>query len=216
MQNLDSADDDNPATSDAIFIFEGDNANRVSVGQVVQVTGSVSEFQGQTQITSTTVEVCGSDVPPALPVTHVTLPFASADCLERYEGMRVTLPQTLYVTEHFQLGRFGQVVLSSGARLRQPTAVTDPGAPALALQAANDRNRIIVDDAFNSQNPEPIAFGQNGRSLSASNTLRGGDTVTGPAGRADLHLGRQQRQRQRLSGASADRRSRQVTQLPAG
>ena len=165
-----------------IFIFEGDNADRVSVGQVVQVTGSVSEYQDQTQITSTTVEVCPAGVPPALPVTNVTLPFASADYLERYEGMLVTLPQTLYVTEHFQLGRFGQVVLSSGARLQQPTAVTDPGAPALALQAANDLNRIIVDDAFNSQNPDPIAFGRNGDPLSASNTLRGGDTVTGLQG----------------------------------
>ena len=111
-------------------------------------------------------------------MTQITLPFASADYLERYEGMRVTLPQTLYVTEHFQLGRFGQVVLSSGARLQQPTAVTDPGAPALALQAANNLNRIIVDDAFNSQNPDPITFGRNGDPLSASNTLRGGDTVT--------------------------------------
>ena len=33
------------------------------------------------------------------------------------------LPQTLYVTEHFQLGRFGQVVMSSGGRLQQPTNV---------------------------------------------------------------------------------------------
>ena len=178
VQNLPAEDDDNPATSDAVFIFEGDSADRVSVGQVVQVTGSVSDYQDQTQIASTTVEVCPADVPPALPVTHVTLPFASADYLERYEGMLVTLPQTLYVTEHFQLGRFNQVVLSSGARLRQPTAVTDPGASALALQAANDLNRIIVDDAFNSQNSDPIAFGRNGSPLSASNTLRGGDTVT--------------------------------------
>ena len=178
VQNLPAEDDDNPATSDAVFIFEGDHADRVSVGQVVQVTGSVSDYQDQTQITSTTVEVCPAEVPPALPVTHVTLPFASADYLERYEGMLVTLPQTLYVTEHFQLGRFSQVVLSFGARLRQPTEVTDPGAPALALQAANDLNRIIVDDASNSQNLDPIAFGRNGSPLSASNTLRGGDTVT--------------------------------------
>ena len=38
--------------------------------------------------------------------------------LEQYEGMLVRLPQTMYVTEHFQLGRFGQVVLSSGGRLQ--------------------------------------------------------------------------------------------------
>ena len=41
--------------------------------------------------------------------------------------MLVRLHQTLYVTEHFQLGRFGQVVVSSGARLRQPTDVVATG-----------------------------------------------------------------------------------------
>lgn len=179
VQNLDTEDDDNPASSDAIFIFEYDNADRVGVGQIVQVTGTVADYQGQTQISSATVEICEVAAPPALPVTQLTLPFASADDPERFEGMLVTLPQTLYVTEHFQLGRFNQVVLSSGARLQQPTAVIDPGAPALAFQAANDLNRIIVDDALNSQNPDPIAFGRDGQPLSASNTLRGGDTVTG-------------------------------------
>ncbi len=182
VQNLDTEDDDNPVSSDAIFIFEGDNADRVNVGQVVQVTGTVAEYQGQTQISSTTVEICQVDAPLALPVTNLTLPFASADDPERYEGMLVTLPQTLYVTEHFQLGRFNQVVLSSGARLSQPTALTEPGAAALVLQAANDLNRLIVDDATNSQNPDPITFGRNGQPLSAANTLRGGDTVTGYQG----------------------------------
>jgi uncharacterized protein len=57
------------------------------------------------------------------------------------------------VTEHFQLGRFGKVVLSSGGRLMQPTQIVMPGAAALAMQAQNDLNRIIVDDDENGQNP---------------------------------------------------------------
>ena len=40
--------------------------------------------------------------------------------------MLVRLPQTLYVTEHYLLGRFGQVLLSSGGRLKQPTNVVAP------------------------------------------------------------------------------------------
>ena len=59
----------------------------------------------------------------------------------------------MVVTEHFQLGRFGQVVLSSGGRLQQPTNVVAPGAPALALQAANNLNRIILDDAIAGAEP---------------------------------------------------------------
>ena len=97
--------------------------------------------------------------------------------------MLVRLPQTLYVTEHFQLGRFGQVVLSAPAAgsSSRPTSWS-PGAPALALQAANDLNRIILDDASQAQNPDPILFGRGGQPLSASNTLRGGDTATGIVG----------------------------------
>ncbi len=96
--------------------------------------------------------------------------------------MLVRLPQTLYVTEHYQLGRFGEVLLSSGGRLSQPTNVVAPGAPALALQAQNDLNQILIDDASQAQNPDPIVFARGGLPLSASNTLRGGDTAPGSSG----------------------------------
>jgi predicted extracellular nuclease len=86
------------------------------------------------------------------------------------------------VTEHFQLGRFGQVTLSGSARLPQPTSIALPGASALAQQAANDLNRIVLDDESQAQNPDPIEFGRNGSPLSASNTLRGGDWVQGLTG----------------------------------
>jgi predicted extracellular nuclease len=164
---------------DGIFVFEGSNADTVSLGDVVRVTGTAGENQGQSQVSVGTILKCGTG--SATP-TDVTFPVASADFLERYEGMLVRLPQTMYVTEHFQLGRFGQVVLSSGGRLQQPTAVVDPGAPALAMQAANNLNRIILDDALQNQNPDPIVFARGGLPLSASNTLRGGDTATGTIG----------------------------------
>ena len=120
----------------------------------------------------------GHTVTPAV----ASLPLSSGDDLERYEGMLVTFPQTLYVTEFFQLGRFGQVVVSSGDRLAQPTSVVEPGAPANALQAQNNLNRLIIDDELNNQNPDPIHFGRGGNELTAENTLRGGDTITGAVG----------------------------------
>jgi len=170
----DSGDGD-PATSDAIFVFTS-GADLASLGDVVTVTGEVSEFQGQTQMTgsSATVATCGTGT---VTPTEVALPVSSAADLEKVEGMLVTYPQDLYVTEHFQLGRFGQVTVSGGDRLAQPTSVVAPGAPALALQAQNNLNRIIVDDASQVQNPDPIVFARGGQPLSASNTLRGGDTV---------------------------------------
>ncbi|NTW01231.1 MAG: ExeM/NucH family extracellular endonuclease, partial [Oscillochloris sp.] len=178
LQDLNLDTDD--STSEGIFVFESNNADSVSLGQVVQVTGTVVEYQGQTEIDSPTVEDCGETA--SVTPTDVTLPFASANDLERFEGMLVRFPQTLYVTEHYQLGRFGQVVLSSSARLAQPTNIVAPGTAATTQQAANDLNRIIVDDAQNSQNPEQILFGRGGNLLSADNTLRGGDSASNIVG----------------------------------
>ena len=174
----DLSGDGNPATSDGIFVFEGSNANTVSLGDVVRVTGTAGENQGQSQVSVGSIVKCGAG---SVTPTNVTFPVASADFLEQYEGMLVRLPQTLVVTEHFQLGRFGQVVMSP-ERQKQPTNVVAPGAPALALQAANNLNRIIIDDATQIQNPDPILFGRDGNPLSASNTLRGGDSATGIVG----------------------------------
>ncbi|MFL5935404.1 MAG: ExeM/NucH family extracellular endonuclease [Gaiellaceae bacterium] len=177
----DATGDGDAATSDGIFVFNNNN-NSVSVGDVVRVTGTATEFQEQTQISlapTPTISECGT---ASVAPTDVTLPFASATFPERYEGMLVRMHQTLYVTEHFQLGRFGEVLMSSGGRLHQPTNVMAPGAPAAALQAENDRNQILVDDALQNQNPDPIVFGRFGNSLTASNTLRGGDTATDVVG----------------------------------
>ena len=50
------------------------------------------------------------------------------------------------------------------------------------MQAQNDLSKIILDDASQAQNPDPILFARGGQPLSASNTLRGGDTATGIVG----------------------------------
>ena len=177
----DVSGDGDTATSDAVFVFNGSNDD-VALGDVVRVSGNAGDFQDQTQVSrtfSTPIAHCGT---ATVDPVDVTLPFASADFPERYEGMLVRMPQTLSVTEHFQLGRFGQVLMSSGGRLQQPTNVVAPGAAAQAMQAANDLNKILFDDPLQNQNPDPILFGRGGQPLSASNTLRGGDTATGVVG----------------------------------
>jgi hypothetical protein len=171
--------DNDPATSDGIFVFEGSNADTVKNGDLVTVTGNAGENQGQTQVSASTITVCGTGT---VAPTEVRFPVADATALERYEGMLVTLPQAMSVTEHFQLGRFGQVTLSQGGRLEQPTNVVAPGADAAALQASNNLRKIILDDTSQAQNVDPIVFGRGGQPLTAENTLRGGDTVTGLTG----------------------------------
>ncbi|MDH5519072.1 MAG: ExeM/NucH family extracellular endonuclease, partial [Acidimicrobiia bacterium] len=180
VQEEDADADGDDSTSEGIFVFHG-SVDSVNLGDQVSVTGTVAEFQGQTQLgfpSELEVVSSGNAVTPA----PISLPLNSADSLEAVEGMLVEAAQTLYVTEFFQLGRFGQVVVSGGDRLPQPTAIAEPGPDSQAVQAANDLNRLIVDDTLNNQNPDPIIFGRDGNELTAENTLRGGDTLTGAVG----------------------------------
>jgi predicted extracellular nuclease len=170
--------DGDPATSDGIFVYNG-SRDQVSAGDLVRVTGTASDRFGQSQISARSVIVCGTG---SVEPTVVSLPKPSEDFYERYEGMLVTFEQTLYVTEHYLLGRYGQVTVSSGGRLQQPTNVVAPGDAANALQAENDLNQLIIEDTWTNQNPDPIIWGRNGEPLSAENTLRGGDTTTGAVG----------------------------------
>ena len=183
--------DQDAATSDGVFVFNG-NQDEVEVGQHVRVVGNAAEYQGQTQIGADGdgVVVCDAQ-PAALPEpAELVLPLADAE-RERFEGMLVVLPQPLAVTELYLLGRFGQVTMSAappyapdslGGRLPQPTNLVEPGPVSQAVQAENDRHRILFDDATNGQNPDPILFSRDETGLTADNTLRGGDTATGTVG----------------------------------
>jgi uncharacterized protein len=167
--------DTDPRTSDALFVMS-DAGDRVSLGDVVRLTGTVAEIDEETRLTAvSSLTICARDARVA-PVA-LTLPFASLDALESYEGMLVRFSQTLTVTEHFQLGRFGQLTVSNG-RLWQPTQRHAPGPEANALAAANARNRLVVDDGTDGQNPDPIVFGRAGAPLSAAQALRAGDQIT--------------------------------------
>ncbi|MEZ4770989.1 MAG: ExeM/NucH family extracellular endonuclease [Caldilineales bacterium] len=175
MEEPDGEQDADPATSEGIFIYDNNFGVEVAVGDYVRVSGTVSEFQEQTQLSSiTAVTICDNDPVFATPVT-VTLPFSETVYPERFEGMSVTLPQTMTVSENFNLGRGGILTLSYG-RLQQPTNVVDPGTPANDLQAANNRNQITLDDGNLAQNPDPIIYPP--PQLTADNSVRSGDEVT--------------------------------------
>jgi uncharacterized protein len=167
--------DGDPNTSEGLFIFSP-GAQDVAVGQYVQVVGTVSEL-GASSITATNsltqlgsvtqIDVCGTTTLPA-PVT-ISLPVTSTATLEKYEGMLVRFTDTLTVTEVFELGRFGSVALSATGRQFNPT---NGNSTATAVQ--NQLARIILDDASNQQNPNPIPFLS---AADASGTRRVGDTV---------------------------------------
>jgi uncharacterized protein len=112
----------------------------------------------------------------------------SLDDFEKYEGMLVTIPQALYISEYFNFDRFGEIVLTTDRQF-QPTAVYDPGSSeAAALALANSLSRITLDDGRSSQNPDP-AIHPNGMEFTLDNRFRGGDTVANVTGVMDFSFG---------------------------
>ncbi len=182
LQEEDADADGSAATSEGIFVYDNGFGVDVALGDVVRLQGSVTEFETSTgsgvflteMNALTTVILCssGASVTPAT----ITLPVTDLTDWEAYEGMLVTFPQTLDVTETYNLARYGNVDLSLG-RLFNPTQVTTPGAAANALQAQNDLRRITLDDANGAQNKDPVIYPA--PELSAANSLRGGAQVTG-------------------------------------
>ncbi|HBA66361.1 MAG TPA: hypothetical protein DCZ48_09365 [Methylococcaceae bacterium] len=179
VQEEDHDADDDIRTSEGLFVA---SIVPVNTGDTVHLVGTVSEQFNMTRLVNlTSVDVCATDsLLPAL--TELTLPFApETNDPEWREGMLVNLPQTLTVTENFNLGRFGEAVVSSGGRLMIPTQVAEPGEAANSYAEQNALNRLIIDDGSNRQNPDPLIYpGPDG--LSAENTLRSGDTVTDAMG----------------------------------
>ena len=168
--------DGDPATSEGLFVFDNLLGTDVSVGQVVRVQGDVTEYFDLTELNNvTSVTIC--DGTEATAPVSITLPVTAVDDLERYEGMLVTFPQTLYVTGNYTQGRYGEVDLSVSDRLFNPTHLVSPGPAALALQDLNNRSRIQLDDGSTLQNPLPLP-----PYLGGDGTLRDGDTTAGLTG----------------------------------
>lgn len=194
IQSVPEDDDGNPATSEGVFAYFGSTAlagmDAGAVGKTVQFTATVDEYKEQTQLSRITnfSQLNGGAV-SALPApVTLSLPISDMALWERYEGMRVRIVADqgpLVVTDNFALGRFGTVTLSSGGLLAQYTELNAPNVDGnKAYLAAQQRNQIILDDASGKQNPDAVT-GRNGAPLSASNTLRAGDTTTAIEGVLD-------------------------------
>ncbi|MEZ5412560.1 MAG: ExeM/NucH family extracellular endonuclease [Acidimicrobiales bacterium] len=197
VQEEDADADADPATSEGIFVFcRGGCPTDPQVGDVVTVTGDPEEFFGMSQIDVTgaggsiAVVSTGNPLPTPAPVALPAAgPTNAAATFEAQEGMLVTFPDTLSVSEYFELARYGQLVLSAGGRPEQFTDANTPS-PAGYASFLTDlaARRIILDDDNNSQNDmvsgpqsnEPYPYPSPG--LSTTNRVRGGDTITGLTG----------------------------------
>ncbi len=184
--------DGDPATSDGILVFTSTTPT-VAAGNLVRVSGTVSEFNtgaaGNADTASHTVteiaSVSGVTVVGtgyAVQPVAITLPMATRDSLEAYEGMLVTIAGPLTVVQNAFEGQYGQVTLAAQGRVETPTNRLRPGPGAQALQDANRNRSIVLEDGNSAQYPNPTPF------LGSDNTLRDGDTVPSITGVIDYGL----------------------------
>ena len=185
VQEEDEDADDDPRTSEGLFVFDTANRSELRLGDRVRVRGRVSEFFGLTELSQVSdVVVCPKRGKASS--TLIRLPVEDEAHWERWEGMRVSLDQPLVVTGHRNLGRFGEIEVAADTRLEQATQRREPGDPALELLALNARRRILLDDGSDALRPDPIPY----LDRSDGGTLRSGDTLSPIEGVLDFGFGR--------------------------
>ena len=163
-------------TSRGIFVYHGNKS--VKVGQVVRLFGQVAEYNGLTEIKKVrSISICGEgqQLQKAEPIF---LPVNALIDLEAKEGMRVSLSQSLVVSDLFGagygLGNYGQFAVSSQLHI-QPTELMT----AAQLRQGKPHNRtkkerdfLLIDDSSSKAFPSPIPFG-----FSAHNPIRVSDRM---------------------------------------
>ena len=178
VQARSAAADSDPSTSEGLSVLCDAACKDVNVGDSVRVAGTVTEFNTVTElnaVSAVTVISSGNPLPAA---QTITLPVASLNDYEKYEGMRVRVQGV--VTENYKLGRSNDVKVAD-IRIPSYTQINAPSVSGYAAyQDAIKRRTLVVDDGSTAQNPAQV-YGRGNAPLSAANTLRTGDTadVTG-------------------------------------
>ena len=149
VQEEDADADADPATSEGVFVYDP-GAIDVSVGDLVRVAGSATEYFGLTEVNNVrNLLICSTDntMPtPATPVVPTTLGDAPVDW-EAIEGMSASIGQPLYVTGLYPHGAFGEVQLSAIGAQNHPNQVAGQGTGAAAdVRTLNTNSRVILDD----------------------------------------------------------------------
>ncbi|UAB92316.1 ExeM/NucH family extracellular endonuclease [Dactylosporangium vinaceum] len=142
------AEDLTPGASDAIFVFGSVSAAQVGIGDSVRVSGTVAEFQGETEITAPSVTKLAAPLPA---VKAGTIPWTSLDTdaeKEAHEGELIAPQGTFTVADNYDANWYGSFTLAAGdAPLRQPTDAGRPGSPeAQAVVADNAARSVTLDD----------------------------------------------------------------------
>ena len=133
--------------SDGLFVYSPQTAAEVSAGDSVRVTGEVSEYYGQTQIT-----VASNGLQPLDEALEAPAPiegeFPEGDeARESLESMLILPTGDITVSDNYGTNRYGEVGLVNGTEpLFQATDVVSPGDEAIAYEEENAQRAYVLDD----------------------------------------------------------------------
>ncbi|RYJ06584.1 MAG: ExeM/NucH family extracellular endonuclease, partial [Actinomycetales bacterium] len=134
--------------SDGVFVYSKAFAADVEVGDHVEVTGTVKEFSGLTELVPAagTWKVLDTPAQAVKPAT-VAFPLTEAQ-RETFEGMLLEPQGSYTITDNYATRQYGEVGLAAGTSpLPQPTDVVRPRTPEYtALVADNARRLVTLDD----------------------------------------------------------------------
>ena len=175
IQTPDARSDGNPWTSDGILVDLG-RTPTVSVGDLVDVTGTVVESYGSTEIAgnpTVSVVVAGHGPPSVVEFDSQTptsfQPWPETE-LERFEGMVVRISAGVVTAPSDQ---YGEACVSAGdRRLYREPGILYPGEPGLAVWDGNPegfeldptglgggRHDFAAGSTFGAEGPLAYAFG---------------------------------------------------------
>lgn len=180
-QGSGGASDATPGASDAVFVYLNNATTDAAIGDLVRVTGAVSEYFGLTQITASAagaIEIVTAKVgvPAATPLPDTV----RGTDREPFESMLVAPTGTYKLASSHQLYNFGTLWLSAGADpLVKSTETTRPGADANAIAAANRADRLFLDDGYSIQISNKLHTGDQPY-FTKNTVVRNGDTVDFP------------------------------------
>lgn len=155
VQSAGSGSEISPEGSSGIFVYSPSGVGKVAVGDHVQVTGTVGEYFGLTQVSASAsgIEVLSEPADAVKPLA-IDIPSSDAD-RERFESMLIDPQGQWTVADNYSLNQFGEMTLAEGTSeilpgertLRQATDAFAPGsAQAQALEAENERRAVVLDD----------------------------------------------------------------------
>ncbi len=196
LQEEVSDEDGNPLSSEGIFVYDPNTTVDVALGDVVELTATVDQYFGETQLTLIS-DVSIVDTNQLSLVSPATISLSSntevsvsqgenyqAE-LEAYEGMLAVFTDTLAISEQFQLDRFNEIRLFAGERPRQFTQDFTPNAEMLDqhLRGLGARS-VVYDDGLSQQNSS-VSLLDGFANFSEATSKRMGDEVSGLKGIVD-------------------------------